>query len=48
MNTYAVAYGLNDVQYFILIDARTAEDAERVARRIVMDAQYYYAEDIAE
>lgn len=48
MNQYNVAYGLNGVQYCLLIEARTAEEAERVARRIVPGAEYYYAEDVGE
>lgn len=48
MNRYNVAYGLDGVQYCLLIEARTAEDAERAARRIVPGAEYYYAEDVGE
>ena len=48
MNTYNVTYGLNGVQYCIFIESRTAEAAEAAARRIVPDAEYYYAEDIGE
>lgn len=48
MDRYNVVYSFNGVSYFILIEARNAEDAEKSARRMFPGAEYYYAEDIGE